>query len=133
GVHDDVGVEVVELHDDPVHQVRHEVRRAHVRVRDVGDGDHGSKSIRGAPARSGSRPRSATIRPVNLLDLVLVVVVVLAAINGYRRGAALQLTAYAGLFAGLVVGAVVAPRVAKLADSPFGQAALALITLIALA
>jgi len=70
---------------------------------------------------------------VNLLDLVLVVVVVLAAMNGYRRGGALQLTAYAGLFAGLVVGAVVAPRVAKLAHSPLGQAALALIVLIALA
>lgn len=70
---------------------------------------------------------------MNLLDLIIVAVVVLAAVNGFRRGAALQMTAYLGLFAGLVVGAVVAPRIATLVSSAFGQAALALGVLVAFA
>jgi S1-C subfamily serine protease len=70
---------------------------------------------------------------VDLVDAAIIVIALFAAINGYRRGAALQLTAYAGLFAGLVVGAIVAPHVARLVQSPFGQAGLALVVLIALA
>jgi S1-C subfamily serine protease len=70
---------------------------------------------------------------VNLLDLVIILLVVLAIINGYRRGAALQITAYLGLLLGLLIGALIAPPVAGLARSPFGEAALALITLIAMA
>jgi S1-C subfamily serine protease len=70
---------------------------------------------------------------VDLLDLLILLVVVLAAVNGYRRGAALQLTAYAGLFGGLVIGAIVAPHVARLGSSPFAQAAIALIVLIVFA
>ena len=70
---------------------------------------------------------------MNLLDVIVIVMAILAAINGYRRGAMLQLTAYAGLLAGLVIGAIGAPHVAKLMSSPFGQAAVALIVLIAFA
>jgi S1-C subfamily serine protease len=67
---------------------------------------------------------------VNLLDLIIIVVVVLAGLNGYRRGAALQLTTYAGLILGLFVGAVVAPRFAGLARSPIGSATIALVILL---
>jgi S1-C subfamily serine protease len=70
---------------------------------------------------------------MNLLDLVIVALVVLGAVNGFRRGAALQLSAYAGLFLGLVAGALLAPRVAVAAGSPFGRATLALVVLIAFA
>jgi S1-C subfamily serine protease len=70
---------------------------------------------------------------VNLLDVVIVVVVLLAAANGFRRGAALQLTTYVGLLAGLLVGALVAPKVAGAASSPLGRAALSLVVLLGLA
>ena len=39
--HDDVGPELVELGDHPVHEVGHEVLGADVWIRDVGDRDHG--------------------------------------------------------------------------------------------
>lgn len=70
---------------------------------------------------------------MNLLDLGIIVLLVLAAINGYRRGAALQLSTYAGLLAGLLAGALVAPIAAGLASSPFAQAAIALGVLLGLA
>jgi S1-C subfamily serine protease len=70
---------------------------------------------------------------MNLLDWALVVALGLAAFNGWRRGAALQLTAYAGLLLGLVLGALLAPVVAGLAHAPLSRAGLALATLVALA
>ena len=45
-MHDDgVGLQLVELLDDAVHQVRHEERRTDVRIGDVGDRDHGASSL----------------------------------------------------------------------------------------
>jgi S1-C subfamily serine protease len=70
---------------------------------------------------------------VNLLDLIIVVLLILAAATGYRRGAALQLTAYVGLLLGLVAGAVLAPFVAELAESRLTQAFLAIMTLLVVA
>jgi len=70
---------------------------------------------------------------VDLLDLGILFLLGVAAFNGYRRGAALQLITYAGLIVGLLAGALLAPRVAGLASSPFGQATVALITLFAAA
>jgi S1-C subfamily serine protease len=70
---------------------------------------------------------------VNLLDAIIIVLLVLAAVNGFRRGASLQLSTYVGLLAGLVLGAVLAPRVAGLASTSFAQAALALVVLLAFA
>jgi S1-C subfamily serine protease len=68
--------------------------------------------------------------PVNLLDLFIILLVVLAAALGYRRGAVLQVFAYGGLVLGLFLGVLLAPRVASLAEDPFTQAMLALGTLI---
>jgi len=59
--------------------------------------------------------------------------VVLAAVNGYRRGAALQLTAYIGLILGLLIGALIAPSIAGLSNSPAGQSGIALIVLVVMA
>jgi S1-C subfamily serine protease len=70
---------------------------------------------------------------VNALDWVIVVLLVLSLATGFRRGAALQLLTYSGLIGGLVIGAVLAPRVAGLARDPFAQAAAALLTLLLLA
>jgi S1-C subfamily serine protease len=70
---------------------------------------------------------------VNLLDLAIALLLVLAAINGFRRGALLQLCTYAGLLIGLVLGALLAPAVAHLASSTLGQATVALVALFSLA
>ncbi len=70
---------------------------------------------------------------MNLLDLLLILLVGVSVIVGFRRGAAMQAVAYAGLFIGLVLGALLAPRVADLASGPFVQAALALATLLGVA
>jgi S1-C subfamily serine protease len=70
---------------------------------------------------------------VNALDWVILALLVLSIVTGFRRGAALQLLTYSGLIAGLVLGAVLAPRVAGLARDPFAQAAAALLTLLLLA
>jgi S1-C subfamily serine protease len=59
---------------------------------------------------------------MDFLDVLIIVWVVFAAFAGYRRGAALQLTEYAGLFIGLLLGAFLAPIVAPLFSSPETQA-----------
>lgn len=57
------------------------------------------------------------------LDVLLVVLLAASIYSGYRRGAVLQLTGVAGLCIGVVVGVMLAPRVAELADSqPTGVA-----------
>jgi len=70
---------------------------------------------------------------VNLLDLVILAMLGIAGVNGFRRGAALQLTAYAGLLAGLFAGALLAPSIAGLVASPLAQAVVAIVVLFALA
>src|SRR6266480_1011263 len=82
--------------------------------------------------RRTARP-SVTIRAVNVLDLAIVLLLVLSAVNGYRRGAALQLTAYAGLLLGLVAGAMLAPIAAGFVESPLAQAGVALTVLLVIA
>jgi S1-C subfamily serine protease len=70
---------------------------------------------------------------VNLLDLAILALLAIAGVNGFRRGAALQLTAYAGLFAGLLAGALLAPSFAGLVSSPLAQAVVAIVVLFSLA
>ncbi len=70
---------------------------------------------------------------MNVLDLAIVLLVTLSAVNGYRRGAALQLTAYAGLLLGLVAGALLAPVFAGLVKSRLAQAGVALTVLLVMA
>jgi S1-C subfamily serine protease len=70
---------------------------------------------------------------VNLLDLVIVAIAVLAAVNGFRRGAVVQLSTYAGLLAGMFAGALLAPALAGLVESPASQALVALVVLLSLA
>ena len=70
---------------------------------------------------------------MDLLDLVILAMLGVASVNGFRRGAALQLTAYAGLLLGLFAGALLAPAVAGLVASPLSQAVLAIVVLFSLA
>lgn len=65
---------------------------------------------------------------MNFIDLVLLLLLVLAALRGFRQGAMSQVMAFGGAAVGLVVGAMVAPRVAPaIVEQP--GAALALLTL----
>ena len=70
---------------------------------------------------------------VNVLDVVILVLVAISVVTGFRRGAALQVVTYAGLIAGLIGGALLAPLVAGASTDTFGQAAGALLTLLVLA
>ncbi|MDP9243032.1 MAG: CvpA family protein, partial [Actinomycetota bacterium] len=74
-----------------------------------------------------------TRTPVNLLDLLLIGLVALAALSGFRRGALLQLLTYGGLLLGLIAGAVAAPMLASLSQDPSTQAAIAAGTLLVFA
>lgn len=62
---------------------------------------------------------------MNALDLVLVLLIALAAVSGFRRGALLQVLSYGGLLAGLAAGAVLAPFLASLASDAGVQAGVA--------
>jgi S1-C subfamily serine protease len=70
---------------------------------------------------------------VNLLDLLLLGLLVLAGVVGYRRGLTLQAFGFGGLLVGLVLGALLAPPVAEIVDSPLSKAAVAAIVLLAVA
>lgn len=90
--------------------------------------------------RLGPAPRAGLARrwachhtPVNWLDGIILVLVVVTAVNGLRRGASVQLCTYAGLLLGLLAGALAAPRVASLVKSPQAQAVVALAVLLVLA
>ena len=70
---------------------------------------------------------------MDLLDLFLIALILLAAFTGFRRGALLQVLTFGGLLLGLLVGAAVAPEFAKLATNPSTQALVALISFLAIA
>jgi S1-C subfamily serine protease len=70
---------------------------------------------------------------VDFLDLVLLALMLLAAYSGYRRGAVLQVLTFGGLFLGLLVGALVAPQLARLVSNPTTQAVIALVGFLAFA
>ena len=65
---------------------------------------------------------------MNIVDLVLLLLLVLAAVRGFRQGAMSQVMAFGGAALGLVIGAFVAPRLAPAVVEEPG-AALALMTL----
>ena len=65
---------------------------------------------------------------MNLLDLLLLAALGLAAYRGFRQGALSQVAAFGGAALGLVVGAALAPRIApRFVEEPGGM--LALVTL----
>ncbi|HET7237198.1 MAG TPA: MarP family serine protease [Actinomycetota bacterium] len=70
---------------------------------------------------------------MNLLDVVLLALLILVGISGYRRGLALQAFGFGGLLVGLLVGALLAPLLATLVDAPAAQAGVAAAVLITLA
>jgi S1-C subfamily serine protease len=71
-------------------------------------------------------------RSVNVLDVVLLVLLVLSAWGGYRRGAMLQVAGLVGLAVGFTVGALLAPHAADLVRSDPAKAGMALGTVLLL-
>jgi S1-C subfamily serine protease len=72
--------------------------------------------------------RGAYDAAMNVVDLILLVLLVLAALRGYRQGALSQVAAFGGAAGGLVAGAYFAPRIAEQFVDEAGPA-LALATL----
>ena len=70
---------------------------------------------------------------MNWVDYVLLVIVALAGINGLRRGAAVQVLSFGGLLLGLVLGALLAPTVARAVHGKSAKAIVAVIVLIGVA
>lgn len=64
------------------------------------------------------------------LDLLLILILAVSLVVGYRRGLLLQALAYVGLAAGLVAGAAAAPWVASLVSGRLPRAGAALATLL---
>jgi S1-C subfamily serine protease len=67
---------------------------------------------------------------VNALDIILIALMAVAAVAGFRRGALVQILAIGGVIAGLVVGAVLAPPIASLARTDLARSAIALAVLL---
>jgi S1-C subfamily serine protease len=67
---------------------------------------------------------------VNALDFILIALMAVAAVAGFRRGALVQILAIGGVIAGLVVGAVLAPPIASLARTDLARSAIALAVLL---
>ncbi len=70
---------------------------------------------------------------MNWVDYVLLVIVALSGIHGLRLGAAMQVLTFGGLLLGLVLGALVAPSIAKVVHGRAAQTLVALIVLIGVA
>lgn len=66
---------------------------------------------------------------MNLVDLLIIVLAIGAALHGFLLGAATQILSFGATALGLVVGASVAPAIAGLARDPATKAALALLSL----
>lgn len=73
------------------------------------------------------------MRTFDWLDLVIIAVVVLAAVRGYRRGASSQLFSYGGFGLGLVIGLAIASFAVGLVTTPLSKALVALVVVLAVA
>ena len=70
---------------------------------------------------------------MNFVDLILLALVVLSLVRGVRLGAAMQVFSFGGFWLGLLLGAVLAPKVAGLFSSNFSQAVAAIVVLFGMA
>ena len=67
---------------------------------------------------------------MNWVDIVVLVIVAISAVNGMRRGAAIQLFSYGGFWGGLLLGAVLTPVVASHVQSKTTKAVLAIVLVL---
>ena len=71
--------------------------------------------------------------PVNAVDFVVIGVVVLAAIQGLRLGAIVQVLSYGGFVCGLILGAVLASVTVRQVHSTSARTTVALVTMLGVA
>jgi S1-C subfamily serine protease len=69
---------------------------------------------------------------MNLVDLVIILLVAAAALHGLYLGAAIQVASFAGLGAGLALGAALAPTVSRLANDTGTRVVLTSLTVFGL-
>ncbi|MBA3490430.1 MAG: CvpA family protein, partial [Longispora sp.] len=67
------------------------------------------------------------------MDVLLIVLVVVFAINGYRQGFVIGILSFVGFFGGAVVGLQLAPEVAKNFESPGLRILIALVIIFSIA
>lgn len=80
------------------------------------------------------RYRAIVLAGLNVLDLVLLVALLFAALRGARQGAVSQVLAFGGAAVGLVLGAAFAPRLAaQVVDGPGWELALATLAVLVVA
>jgi S1-C subfamily serine protease len=70
------------------------------------------------------------MRTVTWLDVMLLALVALSVIGGYRRGAVLQVIGLVGLAVGVLLGALLAPRLASLGHDPMTHLALVMAAIV---
>jgi len=70
---------------------------------------------------------------VNWIDLLLIVLVGVSLVRGLRLGAAVQVMSFGGFWLGLVLGALLAPPIARLAHTAAAKAILSLVVVFGVA
>ena len=68
-----------------------------------------------------------------MLDVILIGLLVVAGLSGYRRGLTLQALSFGGLLIGLAIGALIAPTAARLVESAVARAGVVAIVLVTFA
>ena len=79
---------------------------------------------------TGPYPRSVY---GSLVDVVLIVLIVIFAVNGYRQGFAIGLLSFAGFFLGAALGLQLGPWFANFAHSPTARVFISLSTIFLVA
>lgn len=83
-----------------------------------------------SPCRTAGGPAD---RAMNLVDVVVVIVVVLAAFQGLRLGAVVQVLSFGGFLGGLYLGALLASVTVRWVHSQSARTTVALITMLGVA
>jgi S1-C subfamily serine protease len=69
----------------------------------------------------------------SVVDLILIVLIIMFAVNGYRQGFVVGALSFVGFFGGALVGLQLAPLVVEHVDSPFMRVAISLAAVFGLA
>ena len=89
--------------------------------------------VRGCSVLPEQTAAGQPVGPVNVVDIIVIVVALLAAYQGARFGAVVQVCAIVGFFAGLYLGALLASVTVRWAQGPTARTAVALSTMVAVA
>ncbi len=93
----------------------------------------GFRSFPSHPLLWGSCAHRAPVRSVNIVDLVVLALVALAAIQGLRLGAVVQVLSFGGFWIGLYLGALLASVTVGWVHTQSARTAVALVTMLGVA